>query len=75
MWRLAVLLGLLAWPVAAHDGVVHKTPEEAAAHATAPTPGVPFPVDIRARFALTDHTGREVTDRDYSGKLMAVFFG
>ena len=76
----ALLGAALVWPAFAHDGVEHKTPEEAAAHRSetakvAPTPGLPFPVDIRAEFALTDHTGREVTHRDYAGKTMAIFFG
>lgn len=26
-------------------------------------------------FALTDHTGKRVTDKDYAGKIMLVFFG
>ncbi|MEM7441667.1 MAG: SCO family protein [Pseudomonadota bacterium] len=66
----------------AHDGVVHKTPEEAAAHAaetssgdTAPTPNIPFPVDIRAEFELIDQSGQEVTQADFAGQPMAIFFG
>ena len=68
-------------PASAHDGVVHKTPAEAAAHsaaprAVAPVPaGLPFPVDIDVRFALTDQTGRRVTEQDFRGRPMAVFFG
>lgn len=82
-WLVAALLALAA-PAAAHDGIDHKTPEEAAAHAKAtaksaaaraPTPGLPFPVDIRAKFELTDHHGRTVTEQDYAGRTMAVFFG
>lgn len=78
--RLALaLVAALALPAFAHDGVDHKTREEAAAHAAktdaAPTPGVPFPVDIRAAFALTDHHGRQVTQRDFGGQTMAIFFG
>ena len=81
---LGLALGLTALsghgPGHAHDGVVHATPEEAAAHAAspgaaAPTPGLPFPVDIKPEFALTDHTGRAVTQDDYAGKPMAIFFG
>ncbi len=66
----------------AHDGVVHKNAEEAAAHKAEtaekialPTPGLPFPVDIKAEFALTEHTGRAVTQESYAGKTMAIFFG
>lgn len=31
--------------------------------------------EIGGSFALTDHTGKAVTDRDFLGKPMAVFFG
>jgi protein SCO1/2 len=86
--RLSVIAAtaLVAWPLGwaaqAHDGVVHGSPEEAAAHKAetgakvgAPTPGLPFPVDIKAEFALTDHTGRAVTHESYADKTMAIFFG
>ena len=72
---LAVLLSALALPALAHDGVVHETPQEAAAHAGTPTPALPFPVDITARFELTDQDGKTVTERDFAGRPMAVFFG
>lgn len=74
MIRAALLAALLAAPALAHDGVDHKTPAEAAAHAAA-TPALPFPVDIEARFRLTDQTGRAVTEADFAGRPMAVFFG
>lgn len=32
-------------------------------------------VKIGGPFALTDHTGKAVTDADYRGKLMLVYFG
>lgn len=83
--RLAALCcaGALVWAsAAAHDGVVHKSAEEAAAHLAAtqseappPTPGLPFPVEISPRFALTDHTGRAVTEASFAGQPMAIFFG
>jgi protein SCO1/2 len=43
-------------------------------------PGLPAPVttgeaDIRSEFALTDHTGRAVTEADYAGRWQLVFFG
>ena len=82
MRLLAVLTVLLAGAASAHDGVVHSTPEEADAHKAetgaavgAPTPGLPFPVDIDARFALIDQDGKAVTQADYAGKPMAIFFG
>ena len=33
------------------------------------------PVDIGGPFSLTDHRGKAVTDKDFVGKPMAVFFG
>lgn len=81
--RLVALLALLlAGPALAHDGVKHGSPEEAAAHKAesgaavgAPTPGLPFPVDITAEFDLIDQDGRTVTQADFAGKPMAIFFG
>ena len=81
--RLAALVVLLlAGPALAHDGVKHGSAEEAAAHKAetaaavgAPTPGLPFPVDIKAEFSLIDQDGRQVTQADFAGKPMAIFFG
>ena len=67
-------LALLALPAGAHDGVAQKTPAEAA-HAAASPSATPFPVEISARFRLTDQTGREVTQADFAGRPMAIFFG
>jgi len=50
-------------------------PEGAEGAAKAPPAALPFPVEIRARFALTDHTGRQVTEADFAGTPMAIFFG
>ncbi len=79
MRRVLALLAVLAAapagaPALAHDGVVHATPSEAARHAAA-APALPFPVEIRPRFALTDHTGRAVSEADFAGRPMAIFFG
>lgn len=81
LW-LAAALTALALPAAAHNGVVHKNAQEAAAHAAEaaaevgkPTPGLPFPVDIRAEFALINQEGEPVTQADFAGKPMAIFFG
>ncbi len=35
----------------------------------------PFPADLQLRFRLTDQTGREVTEADFAGRPLAVFFG
>ncbi len=84
---LALTVALAAATAArAHDGVVHGTATEAAEHAagagagapyltTAAAPALPFPVEIRPHFALTDQTGRAVTEADFAGRPMAVFFG
>lgn len=37
--------------------------------------GLPFPVKIEAKFDLTDHFGRDVTETSYPGQAMAIFFG
>ena len=34
-----------------------------------------FPGDLGGPFALTDHTGRAVSDEDFRGSYMLVFFG
>ncbi|MCH8154334.1 MAG: SCO family protein [Proteobacteria bacterium] len=34
-----------------------------------------FPVDLGGPFALMDHTGRAVSDEDFRGRFMLVFFG
>jgi len=43
--------------------------------ALAAAPALPFPLAIRPRFALTDQAGRRVTEADFAGRPMAVFFG
>ena len=67
------LVTLLALPAGAHDGVPHAAAAGTAAPAAAPA--LPFPAEIRARFRLMDRTGREVTQADFAGRPMAVFFG
>lgn len=71
----ALLAAGIAAAAKAHDGVVHTTPSEATGHAAAPGPALPFPVKITPRFALTDQTGRDVTEADFAGRPMAIFFG
>jgi protein SCO1/2 len=72
---LALLLAAgLAAPAIAHDGVAHPTPAQAVAHDSG-APALPFPLHIEPRFALTDQTGRAVTQADFAGRPMAIFFG
>ena len=69
-------------PALGHDKHKHAdaaTEPAGAAEAAEPAPrgsaAEPFPVDIGGDFALVDHTGRAVTDADYRGRYMLVFFG
>ncbi len=39
------------------------------------TEATAFPVDLGGPFALVDHTGRAVSDEDFRGTFMLVFFG
>ncbi len=74
---LALVLTALAQAALAHDGATHATTAEAAAHeaASATDRALPFPVEITPRFALIDHTGRAVSQADFAGRPMAIFFG
>lgn len=75
LWS-SLALAVAAVPAAAHDGVVHATPAEAAAHLDATAgPPAPFPVEIRPHFDLVDHQGARVTHDDFAGRPMIVFFG
>ncbi len=38
-------------------------------------PPLPLPMEVEVRFALTDHTGRAVTEADFAGRTVAIFFG
>ncbi len=74
--RLGLALALavgLAQPALAHDGATHATTTEAAAHEAGPA--LPFPIEITPRFALIDQTGRAVTQADFAGRPMVIFFG
>lgn len=61
--RLAALLVGAALSLGAGDGAVGE-----------PGP-LPFPVEIELAFELTDQTGRRVTEADFAGRPMALFFG
>ncbi len=75
----ALSIGLAS--VQAHDGVVHYTPEEAAAHLRATRPPVddgavlPFPVKLGGAFTLTDQHGDKRSEVDPDGAYQLVFFG
>ncbi len=64
---LSMLVGLLvaagiAWWQVEQAGLVDR-------------PGTEASVPIGGPFSLTDHTGRRITEADFRGKLMLVYFG
>jgi len=68
--------GPAAW---AHGDKPHATAEGAAAQPT-PMPadgagGEPMPIAVGGPFALIDQNGHPVTDRDFLGRYMLVYFG
>ncbi len=75
--RAAAVLAAVALAIAvtdpgfAHDAAKHGQggggPKTAAPE--------PFPLDIRGRFALVDHTGAPRTDADFAGRYLLVYFG
>ena len=71
---LALIVAMsLPAPALAHDGAAHATTAEATAHEAGPA--LPFPVAITPRFDLIDHTGSAVTEADFAGRPMVIFFG
>ncbi len=73
---LALVTGLaplLASGALAHDGAAHPATAQAAARGAGPA--LPFPIEIMPRFALIDQAGRAVTEADFAGRPMAIFFG
>ncbi len=71
---LALVLAVgLAQTALAYDGATHATTTDAAAHEAGPT--LPFPVEITPRFALIDQTGSAVTEADFAGRPMVIYFG
>lgn len=61
-------LGIALCAVSAAKLYIARTAvDESVAAASPPLPGGPF--------ALVDHTGRAITERDFRGKFMLVFFG
>lgn len=78
--RCAALLIALALPAAAHNGVDHATPEEAARHAAEapdlpPVAPSPLPFDLGGDFRLIDQTGAERGPADPDGRMQLLFFG
>ncbi len=75
--KLAALAGalVLLWSAgAAAHGAHDKPADRPVAVETAAQPAS-FSVDLGGPFALMDHTGRAVSDEDFRGRFMLVFFG
>ncbi len=75
---LALVFAIGVVPVAlAHDGATHATMAETVTHEAASItgPALPFPIEITPRFALIDQTGRAVTQADFAGRPMVIYFG
>ena len=49
--------------------------QTAPAHEAASGPAQPFPIEITPRFALIDQTGSAVSEADFAGRPMVIFFG
>jgi protein SCO1/2 len=72
--RLALVLALgLAQPALAHDRTLPATTAQAAAQGAGSA--LPFPIEITPRFTLIGQAGRAVTQADFAGRPMAIFFG
>lgn len=77
-WAAVLALCLAGQGAAAHDPARHAAPDRPKAPTTAPpadSAPEPLPVAIGGPFALIDHTGRPITDRDFAGRYRLVFFG
>ena len=80
--RAGVLAVAGAGPALGHDKSKHVDPPAGAVAAPETADPIsegsapePFPVAIGGEFALIDHTGKPVTEADYRGRFMLVFFG
>jgi protein SCO1/2 len=72
---LLAALGVCLAGGAALGHEVEKRPAARPVPALAAAPAEPFPFAIGGAFELVDHRGRAVTDRDFRGAPMLVFFG
>jgi protein SCO1 len=72
--KTAAIIAVMVWPAIglAHDGVVHQTDDQAAAHIAE---GLPLPFDLGGHFTLTDQHGAARSEVDPAGHLQLLFFG
>ena len=70
-------VALAALPHGGGAGLAHEADKGPAARIgdEAGGPDAPFPFEIGGPFRLTDHRGREVSDQDFRGSHLLVFFG
>ncbi len=75
--RVAMAVVLAAWPLGGGPSVAHEADEGPMPQggSVAGGPDAPFPFEIGGPFQLTDHSGREVSDEDFRGSYLLVFFG
>lgn len=71
---LALVLVLAVAPAAAHEDRAAAPRASAAAALAATQPGDEA-LPLRAAFDLVDHTGRAVSETDFRGRTLLVFFG
>ena len=64
------IAGLIAGGLLAYAAVTGQGPANTAPNATVTGKSL-----VGGPFALTDHTGKRVTDKDFLGRYMLVFFG
>lgn len=74
---LILVLGLGIAAIVAVWTIRQDEANRRAERAGGPVAGVALPagVSVGGPFRLTDHTGREVTEADYQGRYLLVFFG
>ena len=72
-----MILVQAAWLLGAGPGLAHEAEKHPVSktEAKAGGPAAPFPFEVGGPFRLTDHNGREVSDEDFRGSYLLVFFG
>ncbi|MEX0810039.1 MAG: SCO family protein [Dongiaceae bacterium] len=73
--RFAVIMAACLFALAALGIAAYVTIELRDRPVAGDGDGSLLPATLGGPFALTDHTGRRVTEADYAGKYLLVFFG